>query len=271
MSEFLLVCGVVIFSVALRTFAHPALRKTGAVGILAATFLAVYFLTGSPAWGLVAVLGWFLLPWLEILTRIRHLRLPRHRQLRSKMPPSRELFPNLPELTDEVEGLGFEHVEDLGWEWDGQRQFYRMFHRDEDKTQAAICLAEQEDFAFYYVSLSSRSGDGEVWTTWNYPFSYGLKLGPHWKINRAHQDQSIRDLCHVHKNYLRQHGVTTDHLALADPDGLTEQLESDLSRQIHHNLKAGVLKPVGDESVRYSWRGLLFIWFQFIKDLIRLS
>ena len=53
--------------------------------------------------------------------------------------------------------------------------FSGCFIREEDRAQAAICLNEQRDFSFYYLRISSRAKGGTVWTTWNYPLSYGLE------------------------------------------------------------------------------------------------
>src|SRR5262252_7108228 len=96
-----LTIGVAVLSVGLRTFQNSYAQKAGALGILAATFLAVYFITNSWVWGLVAAIGWLFLPWLEILTRIRALRLPKEKQLRPKSPPSTDTFPALSEITRE--------------------------------------------------------------------------------------------------------------------------------------------------------------------------
>src|SRR5947199_10536585 len=84
--------GVAVLSVGLRSFQNSYAQKAGALGILAATFLAVYFVTGSWIWGVAAAVGWLFLPWLEILTRIRALRLPKEKQLRPKSPPSSDTF-----------------------------------------------------------------------------------------------------------------------------------------------------------------------------------
>lgn len=271
MFEFLLVCGLFAFSLALRSFHYPVLRKSGAVGILGATYLGVYFLTGSLLWAWAGVAFWFLLPWLEILTRIRNMRLPKQRRLRRKTPPSRDLFPHLPDLTHEMEELGYQHVEDVGWDWNEQSQFYRLFYDPETRTQAAICLAEQDQMALYYVSLSSRTQSGRVLTTWNYPFSYGLKINPKWKINRVCAGDSFGELRQVHQHYLRQQGLAVEDLQDTDDLQIGRQVEREHRRQIHHNLRAGVLIPAGQGEVRYSWLGLCFVWIQCLKDLIRLS
>src|SRR5438874_11798092 len=80
--------GVAVLSVGLRSFQNSYAQKVGALGILAATLLAVYVITASWVWGLVAAVGWLFLPWLEIVTRIRALRLAKDKQLRPKSPPS---------------------------------------------------------------------------------------------------------------------------------------------------------------------------------------
>ena len=84
LSGLLLTLGVAILSVALRSYQTSFSQKAGAIGILISTFLAVYFISGRWALGLIAALGWLFLPWLEILTRIRVLRLPREKALRPR-------------------------------------------------------------------------------------------------------------------------------------------------------------------------------------------
>src|SRR5215210_1927129 len=99
LSHFLLIFGVVAFTLALRSFRHPVLQKLGALGILATSFLFGWLLTGAVGAGIFCAALWFLLPWFDLLTRIRRLTLPLDRHLRHKTPPSARNFPNLAELT----------------------------------------------------------------------------------------------------------------------------------------------------------------------------
>src|SRR5437588_8045351 len=156
----LLTLGVGVLSVALRSYQTSFAQKAGALGILIASFLAVYFITGSTAWGVAGAASWLFLPWLEILTRIRTLRLPKEKQLRPKSPPSSDSFPALTEITRGIESEGFVHVGDTGWDWEDYRQFFRLFYKEEDRAQAAICLNEQHDLSFYYLRISSRAKGG---------------------------------------------------------------------------------------------------------------
>src|SRR5438034_10767377 len=128
-----LTLGVAMLSVGLRSFQNSYSHKAGALGILVASFLAIFFITGSWVLGAAAAVSWLFLPWLEILTRIRALRLPKEKQLRPKSPPSSDTFPALSEITREIEDEGFVHVGDAGWAWEDYRQLVRLFYQDEDR------------------------------------------------------------------------------------------------------------------------------------------
>jgi hypothetical protein len=266
----LLTLGVAVLSVGMRTFQNSYAQKAGALGFLASTFLVAYFITGSWVWGLAGASGLLFLPWLEILTRIRALRLPKEKQLRPKSPPSADTFPTLSEITREIEDEGFVHVGDAGWDWEDFRQFFRLFYREEDRAQAAICLNEQRDFSFYYLRISSRAKNGTVWTTWNYPLSYGLKLTPLFRINRQRPDRSFWQLYQSHREFLSRNGVDLADIDALDEDQIQTEMEKDLRDQIEHNIHKGVLKQTSTGDVKYSWRGMIYLWCQFLVDLVRL-
>jgi len=177
----------------------------------------------------------------------------------------------LVEITEEVEGEGFEHVDDTGWEWDEYQQFFRLFYKADERLQAAICLVDQQDVAFYYLSLSSRAKDGTIWTTWNYPFSYSLKMAPQWRVNRLRGDLTFLQLLENHRHLLKRYGVTPDLLEELDAERMQTEIQKDLQAQVAHNISTGVLTQTQAGEVRYSWRGLFFLWFQFLRDLVRLT
>jgi hypothetical protein len=266
-----LILGVVALTLALRSYSHPVLQKLGAVGIMVSSYLAGFFLTGSKVAGAVAAASWLLLPWLDLVTRIRKLTLPLDKKLRQRAPPGAQVFPALPELTEEIEEHGFEHLTDSGWDWEEYQQFFRLFYKGDERLQAAVCLVDQQDIAFYYLSLSSRAKDGTIWTTWNYPFSYSLKLAPQWRVNRLRGDLSFFELYDGHRTFLSRNGVTPDLLEELDCERVQAEVQKDLRAQVAHNLATGVLLPAGESEVRYSWRGLLYLWVQFLRDLVRFT
>src|SRR6266571_2161184 len=262
--------GVGVLAVALRSFQSSFSQKAGAIAILIVSYLLIYFVSDSHVLGAIAAAAWFFLPWVEILTRIRTLRLPKEKQLRPKSPPSSDTFPTLNEITHEIENEGFVHVNDAGWDWEDYRQFFRLFYREEDRAQAAICLNEQHDFSFYYLRISSRAKNGTVWTTWNYPLSYGLKLTPLFRINRQRPDRSFWQLYQSHGEFLSRNGVAPAEIDALDEDQIQEEMEKDLRDQIAHNIHKGVLKQTAAGDVKYSWRGMIYLWCQFLVDLVRL-
>lgn len=271
MSEFLFIVAGALLSMGLRSFSHPVIFKLGSFCVLGTSFMIGYFPTGRWEVGLVVASGWLLLPWLEILTRVRKARLPMVKALRHQYPPSEEIFPDLDMLTEELEQEGFEQVDDAGWNWDDHRQFFRLFYKSDERLQASICLVDQEDMAFYYLSISSRGNDGTTWTTWNYPFSYSMKFAPQFRTNRLRGDLGIMEIVIRHREFLAKSGVTADGLAASNPEEIQKVMQQDMEKQIAHNIAVGLLLPMEEGTVRYSWRGMLFIWTQFLRDFVRLS
>ena len=70
MRETLIVVGLVVLAVALRSARNAGLRKIGAFTFLAASFALLDFITSSIAGGLAGAVLWFFLPWIELLSRI---------------------------------------------------------------------------------------------------------------------------------------------------------------------------------------------------------
>ena len=91
-SQICTVAATGVLSVALRSFESQALFRIGTLGFVATSFLAGWLLGGSLTLGAVFASTWFLLPWLEILTRVRRLRLPLHRALQKCPPPPHNKF-----------------------------------------------------------------------------------------------------------------------------------------------------------------------------------
>ncbi len=69
---------------------------------------------------------------------------------------------------------------------------------------------------------------------------------------------------------LRLKQVETSLIDPLDEDRIQAEIENDLREQIKHNLDKGVLKPASDGEVKYSWRGMVYLWCQFLLDLVRL-
>src|SRR5207244_11889596 len=93
--------GAGVLAVALRSFQSSFSQKAGAIAILVVSYLLLYFATDSHVLGAVAAAAWFFLLGVEILSRIRTLRLPKEKQLRPKSRPSSDTVLTLDETTNE--------------------------------------------------------------------------------------------------------------------------------------------------------------------------
>ena len=168
-----------------------------------------------------------------------------------------------------MEGLGFEYADDVDWCYDETRHFYRLFYNAEKRVSAAICLLEQDGFSFFYVTFTSRAVDGRVFMTWNYPFSYGMHLLPQTILNRVDEELSVEELALSHMGFL---GNQTDlELIALDAEYLRIEIERDLRTQLEHNIARGILVRDKDEMIRYSVRGMFFLWGQFLREFVKFS
>lgn len=269
LSNFLLVAGVFVLAMALRTFRSPTLYRLGSLCVVLGSFAAGWLLGGSLALGTACGAFWLLLPWVEILTRLRRLRIPEDRVPEPCIAPSRSTFPGLEEFTTEIEEAGFEEVADLGCEECGGRIFWRIFRSPGGHTQAAICLTERPEISFYYLTLTSRLKCGRVFMTWNYPLTYGLKFSPNLEVRRVEGDESFAVLVENHRKWLAWHGISEISAEAVEPSRLPEILQNDFRAQIRHNLAVGLLREDADHFIRYTWRGMLYLWLEFLRDFFR--
>ena len=74
-----------------------------------------------------------------------------------------------------------------------------------------------------------------------------------------------------HRSFLLSHNISTEQLQDLNPDDIPLDIQKDLRVQLAHNLTQGILTHAGADQFRYSWRGLFFIWVQFLRDLVRFS
>ncbi|MDA0767773.1 MAG: hypothetical protein O3A92_13230 [Verrucomicrobia bacterium] len=271
MRECILVTGLLVLAVALRSCRHFCARKLGALAFLVASFTAAYLLSKNIFIGLAGAAVWFFLPWFELLTRIRRLRLPLDNRLRFRVAPADSFFPNASKAIAAMDQEGFEHATDSGWEWAGMKQFFRIFWNPEEKAIATVCLCEQEDIAFAFIGITSRDDQGRIWRTTNFPFSPTLKCNPEVNWNHVPCERNcFHQILKDHRQFLLRRHVCPDSLRVPDPDEAEHDIEDEMRRQIDHNLDKGIIRLTGDGHFRYSFRGLLFLWKQFIRDMLRL-
>ncbi|MFZ9940785.1 MAG: hypothetical protein ACO3F7_01395 [Luteolibacter sp.] len=266
----LMVLGMVMLAVALRASRRRMMRRMGAMAYVTASFLLVYFLTDSWLGGLAGAAMWAFMPWVELLTRIRRLRLPLENRLSRRPIPNPAYFPNASEAAMAMEEAGFEHVSDCGWDWAGMRQFFSLFWHPEERAVSAVCLCEQSDVVFAFISITSHDGEGRLWRTTNFPFAPTLRCPPEVRWNHVPCGKNcFHEILRDHRAYLEMKKIPLRELRVPDPERIEESVEEEMRRQIQHNLACGIIKHSGDGHFRYSKRGLLFLWGQYLKDMLR--
>ena len=272
MGNIAIVLGVWLVGHALRTFTNPLLRKLGALLYLVATWLAGFYLSGgSWAGGAVAVSVWFLLPWLDIVLRVRGMRLPMQKQLAYRPPPSRDEFPPLREVSAAFEEAGFEQVEDTGWDAGEVRQFLRLFYLPAQRIQGAISFNQQHGVGFGFLSCTTRTRDGRVFITTDNPYS-NLPQPPDVCVFSVRGVSTVAQLLEEHIALLETHDVKLESdVEEIDPDSLPALLSAELQQQIRHNLRTGLITDAGEGKFRYSWRGCFYLWCRVLRDMVRLA
>ena len=266
----LYVAAIVAFAAGCRSFENRYIFKLGGISLLGALYLTGYYLTGDRhAGGMLFLVGWFLVPWMEIMFRVRRLRFPLKSEVTHRFPPSRDVFPELSELSGEAEDEGFVLVGDTGWKWSDTEHFMRLFYHEEKRLQASVALALQGEMGFSYVSLTSRAKSGVVYTTSNYPFPSTMKHAPKHRLNRYEDADSMEDLVAEHEYFLEVMGLELDDIAEQDTEFLHAYIQRDMSVQVDHNLTEGLIVKEGAAEFRYSWRGCFYLYWQILKDMVR--
>lgn len=271
MHPLLTIIGTIFIGVALRSCKTRLYRKLGALVYVVASGLCFYFITGSVIAGILGAGIWFLLPLFQLFGTVRKLRLPLNNKLGHRFPPNEDMFPNADATIAALENAGFEHAANSGWDWAGSSQSYQFFWHPEERSVAAVCFCKQSKMTFAFLTITSRDTNGLLWRTTNYPFSQTLKESPNvWQNHISCSMRCLDSILASHHYFISLHGASHDDLSVPDPDRIEEYVEQDMRRQIDYNLEHGLIQLTGDGHFKYSFRGLFFLWKQFIKDMIRL-
>jgi len=94
---------------------------------------------------------------------------------------------------------------------------------------------------------------------------------PGTHLNRVDNDFDIEELEASHQAFLSMQELQGHDLAELQSESLREQTERDLHELLEHNIARGILKHDGTEMIRYSVRGMFFLWTQFLREFVRFS
>ena len=78
------------------------------------------------------------------------------------------------------------------------------------------------------------------------------------------------DLLLEHRLWLGGFGYEEADMVEEDPERLAGLIGEETGRQILHNIDVGLIEIAeSEETVRYSWRGLFYLYLQLVKDMVR--
>ena len=247
-------------------------RKIGMALIWLASGLAAYAMSGSVALAITVLALWIFFPLWEMVFVLRQLRVPRHRELADARAP-RDEFEELAGMTQALVDAGFEQLDECRLQPAEHEQYYRIFVRQDGRTQATVGYIAQGPIGFHFVAFTSNGKDGRRWVTWDYPLTYGLVMPPNTAVYRALHCQDVAELYQAHLNFLEINDVPPDDLVAGERtrEAARARLEETLNQQIEYNISRGYLAPVtgpDEENFCYSWRGTLYVAGQVLRDLL---
>jgi hypothetical protein len=216
-------------------------------------------------------MGLALIPLIEILFRVRQLRLPMKRQLRKTAGLPGDTETGLQSVSKEIREQEFCEIDDLAWQHEYFTQYLRLFFHVEKRCQAVFHLHEQGEILMTFVSLTSRLPDGRQYMTWNNPLAHSLKDVPQKHLQRCEDATSFEELLASHEDWLLSHGVKSEDCVALDAEALVERLDIEFAQQLDWNVEQGILEPSGEGFSRYSLRGCMFLYGRSLRDFIRLS
>ncbi len=264
----LILTGLLAGALGLFSFSHPWAKRGGLLLVMALG-CGTGLLSGSWWGGLLGLLPLICLPWVMITLQARNMRLPLTRALSGRFPPAYDAFPHLGDLTEALEGEGFDRTDDSGWDGGQERHFLRIFYHEQSRTQAAICLIEHGEAGLYYMTLTTRTVDGLLIITSDCPSTGHLKDAPEVIFRRTAGDGTVPGLVLNHESYLQSVEIEDADREAMDVETLAERLSGERLKQVQHNVTSGIIEDSGSGLFRYSWRGCFYLWGQFLKDLVR--
>jgi len=274
LSNLFLIAGVVVLGFAMRSFDHRVLYRLGVVCFGAAIFLFGWLVIGHVVWGVGLAVAFFGVPFVGIVVETATLRLAARRKIAACAPPVPLDFPNLDDLTNEIEAEGFEYCADIGSQDDEDEEsedslFWRIFLNSDATTQASICLVDRSGLSFFYVTITSYMDEKRVFLTSNYPFPDTLKFEPFMLIQRMTGTLSVSEQLSANRKFLSKHNV--EKLMRINGSAAGERTENEFADYINYNVTIGLLRPVANGQVRYTFKGVLFLCRQFIRDFFCLN
>ena len=96
-----------------------------------------------------------------------------------------------------------------------------------------------------------------------------MHLLPHTTLNKVDEDLGVEELALSHMSFLSSQD--SPEIIALEVESIRNQIESELRTQLEHNIARGILVRDQDQMIRYSLRGMFFLWVQFLREFVRFS
>lgn len=228
---------------------------------------ALWFIFRHPLAPVVGAVLWLSLPVAQAIVLSRRLRFGLQRTLESSDFEPLEI-PDLLDVSNEIRSLGFEQSGDFWLNGSPLRQGYRLFHHPEQRLYAAIAIMTHGEVSLLYVLFLSKSIDGTLWLTWDYPFTYVLRPPPSLQVYRCLEADSIKTLMEQHAAFLSINEQSMARLCLTSGPDAVPCFSDLLTGTLAYNLRLGLLRH-GEQrdTLRYSWRGTAFLSWCVLREM----
>ena len=98
-----------------------------------------------------------------------------------------------------------------------------------------------------------------------------MKSLPDVTLRREADVVSFDELLGIHQNWMEGLGYQAEDFTDENPEEFPQMIEEEVVRQIRYNMESGLVSEgEAENTVRYSWRGLFYIYFQLVKDMVRM-
>jgi len=96
-------------------------------------------------------------------------------------------------------------------------------------------------------------------------------LLPRTILNRVEEDCSIKELIGLHEAFVASNSANSRDMMDKSSSSLRSDFEAEMRELLEHNVAKGILTQDNKQMIRYSVRGMFYIWAQFLREFVKFS
>jgi len=96
-------------------------------------------------------------------------------------------------------------------------------------------------------------------------------LLPRTILNRVEEDCSIKELIGLHEAFVASNSANSPDMMDKSSTSLRSDFEAEMRELLEHFVAKGILTQDNKQMIRYSVRGMFYIWAQFLREFVKFS